>query len=247
MYITAIVLAAGKGLRLKSKVSKPLIKIGPKPAIAYSLETLNKHSLIKEIIVVTNVSNAANIKQLKQKYNIGKIKNFVLGGKQRKDSVYNGLIAVDSKSDFVLVHDSARPFINSQCVSKVIAQAKHTGAAILGVPVKATIKKISAIGGSAFGGKNQIVAETLDRSNLWEIQTPQVFRKDLILEAYKKFGNLEATDDAFLVEKLGAKVQVVMGSYDNIKITTREDLILAETIVKSYKSPVIKSPRHQNW
>lgn len=241
MYITAIVLAAGKGLRLKSKISKPLIKIGSKPSIVYSLKTLNKHPLIKEIIVVINASNAPDIKQIKQKYKIEKIKAFVLGGRKRKDSVYNGLIAVHLKSDFVLVHDSARPFINSQCISKVIARAKHMGAAILGVPVKATIKKIknqNSVGtGHALSvkSKNHIVAETLDRNSLWEIQTPQVFRKDLILKAYKKFGNMEATDDAFLVEKLGLKVGVVMGSYDNIKITTQEDLVLAEAIAKSHK------------
>ncbi len=232
MYITAIVLAAGKGLRLKSKTSKPLIKIGSKPAIVYSLETLNKHPFVKDIIVVTNASNVPSIKQIKQKYKIGKIRAFVLGGKQRKDSVYNGLIAVNSKSDFILVHDSARPFINSKCVSKVIARARHTGAAILGVPVKAAIKKIKNQNpvGTGLAPVRNIVAETLDRNELWEIQTPQVFRKDLILEAYKKFGNLEATDDAFLVEKLGAKVEVVMGSYENIKITTREDLGWANAI-----------------
>lgn len=233
MYITAIILAAGKGLRLKSKISKPLIKIDFKPLIVYSLEILNNHPLIKDIIVVINNSNAAGIKQIKQKYKIEKIKAFVLGGQQRKGSVYNGLIAVHSKSDFVLVHDSARPFINSKCISKVIAHAKITGAAILGVPVKATIKEVHSPLPIVHGGF--IVKKTLDRSNLWEIQTPQVFRKDLILKAYKKFGNQEATDDAFLVEKSGAKVRVVMGSYDNIKITTQEDLVLAGVIVKNSK------------
>lgn len=238
MYITAIVLAAGKGLRLKSKISKPLIKIGSKPSIVYSLETLNKHPLIKEIIVVINASNAPDIKQIKQKYKIEKIKAFVLGGRQRKDSVYNGLIAVHLKSDFVLVHDSARPFINSKCISRVIAHAKITGAAILGVPVKATIKKVTSCQKSVGTGLvpvRNIVAETLDRNNLWEIQTPQVFRKDLILKAYKKFGNMEATDDAFLVEKLGLKVAVVLGSYDNIKITTQEDLGWADVISHRYR------------
>ncbi|MFH1441330.1 MAG: 2-C-methyl-D-erythritol 4-phosphate cytidylyltransferase [Candidatus Omnitrophota bacterium] len=233
MYITAIVLAAGKGLRIKSKISKPLIKIDSKPVIAYSLGILNKHPLIKDIIVVTNTSNAAGIKQIKQKYRISKIKAFVLGGRQRKDSVYNGLSVVNLKSDFILIHDSARPFINSRCVSKVIEQAKTTGAAILGVPVKATIKQVHR--SSSIVHRRFIVKKTLDRSNLWEIQTPQVFRKDLILEAYKKFGDLEATDDAFLIEKLGVKVQVVMGSYDNIKITTQEDLVLVEALAKNLK------------
>ena len=123
-----------------------------------------------------------------------------------------------------MIHDAARPFIDKDTVTAVIKTAQNTGAAIVGVPVKATIKKLT--------GKF-VVKATIEREGLWEIQTPQVFKKRLILNAYKKFGNADVTDDAMLVEKLGQRVSVVLGSYNNIKVTTPEDLILAQAIAKS--------------
>jgi len=135
--------------------------------------------------------------------------------------VYNGLKKISADTDWVLIHDSARPFIDRKSITKVISTAKKTGAAILAVPVKATIKSIKATG---------FVNTTLERSNLWEIQTPQVFKKELILEAYKKYSKIKVTDDASLVERLGKKVKIVLGSQENIKITTKEDLVLAQAI-----------------
>lgn len=221
MYVTAIVLAAGKGLRFKSKIPKPLVKIKSQPIIIYSLAALNIHPLIKDIVVVAEANNLRNITGRIKQYRINKVIQIVKGGLRRQDSVYQGLQAVDRRSDLVLIHDGVRPFINKDMVSRVIRKAKRYGAAIVGVPVKATIKKIK----SKF-----IVEKTLDRDNLWEIQTPQVFKKDLILKAYDKFRNSDVTDDAMLVEKLGVKVSVVLGSYSNIKITTPEDLVVAEAI-----------------
>ncbi|MDP3732828.1 MAG: 2-C-methyl-D-erythritol 4-phosphate cytidylyltransferase [Candidatus Omnitrophota bacterium] len=230
MYVTAIVLAAGKGLRLKSKISKPLIKINSKPLIIYSLNVLGKHPYIKDIIVVANPENLEDIGNAIKLFRIDKIKGVVLGGEERQASVANGLRAMDNHTDLVLIHDAARTFIDKDTVSSVIKTAKSSGAAIVGVPVKATIKEVTSY--QLPVTSKYIVKKTLDRSKLWEIQTPQVFNKSLILKAYDKFGDIDVTDDAMLVEKLGVKVSVVLGTYNNIKITTPEDLIVAQAIAK---------------
>ncbi|MDP3041600.1 MAG: 2-C-methyl-D-erythritol 4-phosphate cytidylyltransferase [Candidatus Omnitrophota bacterium] len=227
--LSAIILAAGQGKRLGAAVLKPLVKIAKLPAIIYSLNTLDKHPQIDEIIVVVNAKNQQAIKRLIRKYSFKKIKRFVLGGRRRQDSVYNGLKMASGNSDWALIHDSARPFIDGETIAKVILAAKKTGSAIVAVKPKATIK---------FSQKNNIVKETLDRDNLWEIQTPQVFRKELLLQAYKKYGKEKVTDDASLVEKLGEDVLIVQGSYQNIKITTGEDLLFAGLIAKRRRHAV---------
>lgn len=226
MRLEAIVLAAGRGARLKSKIPKPLARIIRKPLIIYSLVTLSKHPLIKGIIMVVNARNIQSIIKEIRKYRIRKIEKIVQGGRRRQDSVFNGIKAADKSTDLVLIHDAARPFIDKDTLTSVIKTAQNTGAAIVGVPVKATIKRLT--------GKF-VVKATIEREGLWEIQTPQVFKKRLILNAYKKFGNADVTDDAMLVEKLGQRVSVVLGSYNNIKVTTPEDLKLAKAILKSFK------------
>jgi len=231
MYVTAIVLAAGKGVRSKSKLPKPLVKINSKPIIICCLEILSRHPYINDIILVANSGNSKDIVKILERYKIKKIKRVVLGGARRQDSVDNGLSAIDTRTDLVLIHDGVRPFIEKETISRVIKEAEKSGAAIVGVPVKATIKKVTSHQSPVTG--KFTVAKTLDRSKFWEAQTPQVFRKDLILRAYRKFKDIDVTDDASLVEKLGIKVAVILGSYNNIKITTPEDIILAEAIAKA--------------
>ena len=220
--LSAIILAAGQGLRLKAAGPKPLVKIGKFPAIVYSLKSLDGHTDIDEIIMVVSAGNQQAITKAIRNYSFKKIKVFILGGKRRQDSVYNGLKEVSINSHWVLIHDAARPFIDNKSITEVIRAAKKTGAAILGVPVKATIKSIKPDG---------LVDRTLDRTNLREVQTPQVFKKELILRAYRKYSKKNVTDDASLVEKLGKKIKIVPGSYENIKITTKEDLLFAQAIV----------------
>jgi 2-C-methyl-D-erythritol 4-phosphate cytidylyltransferase len=233
MKVSAIVLAAGRSLRLsRSKISKVLTPINSKPIIIYSLEILSKHPSVRDIIVVVNEQNLKGITNQISDSRIRKIRRIVKGGIRRQDSVINALSVLNRDIDFVLIHDAARPFINRNMVSSLIKEAARYGAAIAGVPVKATIKKVKSKKEKV---KSVFVEKTLNRDNLWEIQTPQVFKKDLIVKAYKKFGRLDVTDDAMLVEKLGEKVRVVLGSYDNIKITTPEDLVVAEAILKSKK------------
>ncbi len=219
--VSAILLAAGEGRRLNSSVSKPLVKIGRHAIVFYSLRTLSKHPGIGQIIAVVNRANRQAIAKIIKNYSFKKIKAIVLGGRRRQDSVYKGLKAISRDSKWVLIHDSARPFVQADAVTKVIQQAKKYGAAILAVRPKATIKS---------SRPDNTVAETFNRDKLWEIQTPQVFEKNLLLKAYKKYSKDKVTDDASLVEKLGKRVKVVKGSYGNIKITTNEDLLFAGVI-----------------
>lgn len=224
MHTTAIVVAAGSGRRLGSKIPKPLVKLNRIPTIIYSLAPLSKHPSIKDIILVANRRNFKGIVNSIKRYRIKKIRNIVLGGKLRQDSVRSGLRVIDSCTELVLVHDAARPFIDKAILSRAIKAGNRYAAAVVGMPVKATIKEAA--------GSQVSVKKTLDRRRLWDIQTPQVFKKELILRAYNKFGKLAATDDAMLVEKMGVKVRIVPGSYKNIKITTPEDLTVAQTIAK---------------
>ena len=222
MFVSAIVPAAGLGLRLNRNLPKPLISFNKKPIFIYALSTLSRHPSIKEIILVVSSSTLRSTKYYIKKYRIKKIKELVIGGHRRRDSVQNGLNRVSTKADLVLIHDAVRPFIDLNMISRIIREAKKTGAAILGVPVKSTVKEITAKGR---------VIKTLRRERLFEIQTPQVFKRNLIINAYKRFPNLGAVDDAFLVERLGRQVVVVIGSYFNIKITTPEDLVFARSIL----------------
>jgi len=263
-YVTAIVLAAGSGLRFsrlnsftvrggipthiskmiksgKSKIPKPFVKINSQPIIIYCLEILSKHPSVRDIIVVVNAGFLGEMVSKIRQYRIDKVRQVVEGGRLRQDSVRNALKVIDNRTDAVLIHDGARPIIDKETVSSVIKAARKSGAAILGVPVKATIKRVTKSLTRLRSGLPSVarhhataaftVKETLDRRYLWEVQTPQVFKKELILQAYSKFGKSEVTDDASLVEKLGARVKVVMGSYSNIKITTPEDLVIAEAIL----------------
>ncbi|KPK97089.1 MAG: hypothetical protein AMJ95_10975 [Omnitrophica WOR_2 bacterium SM23_72] len=240
-HVSAIVLAAGKGLRFKSRIPKALARINSKPVILYSLHTLSKHPSVKDIIVVANDRIARKVTEVVRRFNIKKVRRIVRGGGRRQDSVSHALCVLDNNTGWVLIHDAARPFIESACVTALIKQATKTGAAIVGVPVKATIKQVRS---SEFEVRSKskkqkpktiVVERTLNREGLWEIQTPQVFKRNLIFKAYRKFGRLDVTDDAILVEKLGVPVSVVPGSYRNIKITTPEDLVIAEAIAKKFK------------
>ena len=224
---SAIVLAAGKSSRFnKGKLSKVILSINFKPVIYYSLFSLNKHPGISEIIVVATENNLKDIGRIINKYKINKVKKIVLGGKRRQDSVLCGLKHVNPRSEFVLIHDGARPFINRRIISSVILSAKKFNASVTGVLVKATIKKADC---------NFWVKETVDRESLWEIHTPQVFRKEILVKAYQESGGLDFSDDAMLVENSGVRVKLVRGSYSNIKLTTPEDLIIAEALLKNKK------------
>lgn len=225
--LEAIIVAAGRGERLKSKTSKPFIKIEKKPLLYHTLKAISLCPLIKNIILVIKKGDIKRVKRLIINKSFKKIKKIVEGGQTRRLSVEKGLYFIDKDTSLVLIHDAARPFINQNILKRVILQAEKSGAAVVGVPLKSSIKKIKE--------KKFIIEETLDRNSIWEIQTPQVFKKNIILKAYKKFKESNFTDDSALVEKLGNKVKVVRGSYFNIKITTPEDLVFAKAILKLRK------------
>lgn len=225
MKTEAIVAAAGIGKRLRSKTRKPYIDISGKPVLIRALTALSSSSGIKKIIVAVNRRDVNRCAALIRRFRVSKIKAVISGGRERRDSVANGLKRLDRDTEIVLIHDGARPFIDNKLIRDSIDCARKFGACIVGVPVKATIKRVKE-------SESMRVVETVDRSALWEIQTPQVFKKDIIVKAYERFGSAPATDDAMLVEKLGIEVRVILGSYRNIKITTPEDLIIAKAICK---------------
>lgn len=220
--ITALVPAAGVGARMKLDLAKPLLEIKGKPMIIYTLEALAAHPLIDEIVLIFNKEGLSQARDLVKDYKIAKVSRVIGGGATRKESVRNGLEVVDSKTAFVLIHDGVRPFVDEGSITRVIEEAKVSGAAVLGVPVKSTIKKVDI---------RSEVDSTLKRDHLWEIQTPQVFERELIQKAYLRASKHAVPDDASLVELMGKKVKVVMGSYFNIKITTQEDLLLAQALM----------------
>ena len=224
MRVAAIVPSAGSGARLKSSIQKPYIKIGGKHILARTLIRLSKNKRIKEIILAVAKEKTAYAGKMIDRFGIQNVK-LVIGGKERSDSVYNALKAVSKDIDYVLIHDGIRPFINNELIERVLKEALRSKAAILAVPVKLTLK---------IAGKNGFIDATPDRRWFWEAQTPQVFKKVLIEKAYKfaREKNIKATDDSALVEKIGVKPRIVMGSYSNIKITTREDLELARILIK---------------
>lgn len=223
MKVCALVPAAGLGLRLKANTVKPLVAIDKDSIIIHTLRKLSSHPLIDEIYVIFNPRHIKKAKDLIIKNKIKKVKGVIGGGATRTQSVANGLDKIKD-ADLVLIHDGVRPFIDIKIITKVIKSAAKYGAAIVGIPVKATIKRVK--------DKTPEVDCTLRRDEIWEIQTPQVFKKDLIMRAYRsiKDGECGLPDDAFLVERLGYRVALVMGSSLNIKITTPEDLILAMAI-----------------
>jgi len=204
--------------------SKQYLEIASKPIIAHTLQVFQEAPFVDQIILVSPAAEIPFSHDLIASYSIDKVFRVVEGGAERQDSIRKGLEAVDSSTDIVIVHDGVRPFIKSEMLEESVNIALKYGAALVAVPVKDTVKKTEE--GS--------VIKTIPRSNLWLAQTPQTFTYDLIRDAYKNafLKGIIGTDDASLVEALGKEVRIVMGSYDNIKITTPEDLLFAEAIIK---------------
>lgn len=227
--VIAIIAAAGEGRRLGSLQPKIFTLIKDKPLLFFSLAGCSCHPLITEIILVCSRKTLKGARSLIKRFHFYKVRHIVLGGPTRKDSVANALkIVQPERNTFVLIHDAARPFLNQSLISRVLKGAFKTNAAISAVPVKCTIKQAKRELGRL------LVRKTLERSKLWEIQTPQVFRADILKQAFSRFGYLTVTDDAMLVEKMNLSPAMVMGAYSNIKITTCEDLLFAQILAKRF-------------
>lgn len=224
-YTSAIIAAAGNGTRMKSETAKQFILIDETPVLAITLTAFEKASEIDEIIIVTRETDIDAVKNLAEKFNISKLSSVVCGGETRQESISNALEAV--KGDIVLIHDGARPFVTQKQINSVAASLYINDAAALGIPVTDTIKSVDG----------DIITGTIDRSTLVSIQTPQGFKTEIIKKAHSvaKTNGLSATDDCALCEHMGIKVKVVTGSPANIKLTTPDDLMFADGILKAIK------------
>jgi 2-C-methyl-D-erythritol 4-phosphate cytidylyltransferase len=215
----AVVVSAGIGQRMGA--DKTFLDLGGKPLIAWPVDTLQACDSINEIVLVLHKNNLDAGRDLVRKRKWSKITGICAGGELRQDSVRNGIISI-GRSDWVLVHDGARPFLTEKLINDGIKAAEETGAAVACTDVKDTIKLVD---------DNEIVTQTLNRNRLRAVQTPQVFRLDLLKKAYELISS-EVTDDSSIVEKAGYRVKLYPGDYANIKVTTPEDMLLAEIIAK---------------
>jgi len=220
MKVEVIVVAAGLGKRLKTKVPKALVLLKGKPLINYSLKVFENHLGIDGVVIVGAQGFLADFVRMTKSFK--KIRAIVPGGQERADSVKCGLKSLASDTKIVLVHDAARPFVDRAMIDRLLANLKKNKAAIVGVPVKFTVKKVDA---------SLNIKETPARNLLWEAQTPQGFHKDVLIKAHARKSKDEATDDAVLAERMGIKVKMVMGNYRNIKVTTPEDIVLAQQLL----------------
>lgn len=225
--VCAIVVAAGRGRRMGADINKQFLHIKDRPILYYTLKAFEDSTLVDNIILVTAENEIDYCKtEIVDKYNLKKVKNIVKGGAERRNSVYNGLTA-SAGNDIVLIHDGARPFISNKIIEDGIKFAKEFGACSCGVVPKDTIKVKTSDGFSE---------STLERNSLFAVQTPQCFKYDLILNCHEIADKSEInfTDDTSVVEYYGHKVYLYEGSYSNIKITTPEDLLVAEKILEKF-------------
>lgn len=224
----AIIVAAGKGKRMGGQVSKQFLKLGGKEILAHTVGRFEQFSKIQEIVLVTGKDNIEDVRAMVRDYGWTKVTAVVVGGKERQNSVKCGLNALSKKTDIVLIHDGVRPFITEDMIERSIHTAQNYGGCVLGVAAKDTMKICDDKG---------MVIETPTRSTLWHIQTPQTFRRELIEQAYDKAEQegFLGTDDASVAEFAGAKIKVIPGSYQNIKITTKEDLLVGTCFLEEEK------------
>lgn len=222
---TAIILAAGRGTRMKAEMNKQYLLLKGRPIIAHTIDVFEKSPLIDEIILVINKNDIEVCKKnILEKYKFKKVKKVIIGGKERQRSVYNGILEVNEEAEIILIHDGARPIVSEQIIERCINGAKKHGAVSAGVPIKETIKIMKA---------DRFVDFTPKRENVWITQTPQAFKTETIKKAHEIAieENILGTDDAMLIEYMGEKVKMVEGDYENIKITTPEDLMTVEAIL----------------
>ena len=226
MFVSAIIAAAGKGTRMGANISKQYLNLEGKPILIHTLRAFDNCPLINEIILVISPNEETLCKDLILKpYSFKKNIKIAYGGDERQESIYNGLKYIDTATEVIAIHDGARPLITQEIIVNSIESAAIYGAVIAAVPVKDTIKVADSKG---------FVADTPVRKRLWAAQTPQTFTKEILFNAYEKAmkENYFGTDDSTLVERLGIRVKLIPGSYDNIKITTPHDLVLAQGIMR---------------
>ncbi len=223
--VAAVIVAAGSGKRIGGTIKKQFLELKGKPILVHTLERFQACPDINEIILVAPQNELRRLEdEIVKQFLLTKVKRLVGGGEERYNSVLNGLNAVPEYIEIVAVHDGVRPFITGEKISRLVYEAQRHGAAIPGVQPKDTVKSC----------KQGFAGQTLDRDSLVLVQTPQVFKKALLLEAYRQAFAIQqfGTDDAALVERMGHPVFIVPGDYDNIKITSVDDLYIAEKLLE---------------
>lgn len=233
--VAAIIVAAGSGTRMgqhfnrSQSLPKQFLEIGGCPILAHTLKRFDDFAGIDRIVLVTRAQDRARCEQILTDISAQKVMDIVEGGKERQESVLNGLLCLPPHTEIVLIHDAVRMFVTGKMLATSIRYARECGASITAVPAKDTIKQVTAKNDEHF------VAATLDRSVLWQVQTPQTFQYPLILSTHQQARTLGicATDDATLVEQFGHPVKIMYGSYRNIKITTPDDLLIAEAFLQN--------------
>ena len=226
MNVVALILAAGQGKRMGAEKKKPYLLLAGKPILFHTLGEFEKCPSIDGIVLVVEKHEVDNVRtSAVDEFGCRKVINVVPGGPKRQDSVWEGIKALKDEGELVMVHDGVRPFISPELLEKAVDTTRKTGATVVAVPVKDTIKTASP---------EKEVIKTLDRETLWAVQTPQTFNHDLLKRAHEKAmqDGFYGTDDASLVERIGVPVSIIDGPYENIKITTPEDLVLAEAILQ---------------
>ena len=236
-HCTAVVLAAGRGTRMGTQTAKQYLELQGKPILVYALEVFEQSAVVDDILLMTDKDHVEYCKkEICEKYGIKKVSAVAPGGKERYESVWKALCILKEREQtgYVMIHDGARPLVTDGIISRAAQAAVSDEACVVGMPVKDTIKVADA-GGFA--------ESTPDRSRLWQVQTPQAFSYPLVRSAYDRLMADETqqkgiTDDAMVVEHLsGTKVRLVEGSYENLKVTTPEDLVLAEALLKKRLNP----------
>lgn len=224
MNYTVVLPAAGSGKRMKANKNKLLLELFDKPIFIYTLEVFQRDPNCESIWLAVKEDEQSLMERLAAEYGITKVRGFASGGAERQDSVRACLEMIPA-CDVVLVHDAARPFIDAEVISRLAEEAADSGAAIAGVRVKDTIKK----------AESGVITETVERENLWIIQTPQAFQYSLIQEAAAaaSAAGFLGTDEAMLVERLGHPVKIIESNYENVKMTTPDDLIYGKAILES--------------
>ena len=227
MKVTAIIPSAGKGKRMGHSIPKHYICLEERPILAYTIDIFEKCPDINQILVVVKSGEEEYcLKEIVEKYMFKKVLRIVIGGERRQDSVYHGIKELDEDTDIVVVHDGVRPFVPVGLISETIKSARYVDGVIAALPVKDTLKEVSSDG---------FIKSTPRREFMWSAQTPQTFKKRIIEEAFIRAynDNFHGTDESSLIERIGGKVKIIEGSPENIKITTKEDLLLAEFIMRT--------------
>lgn len=223
MEYDAVIPAAGSGKRMGAGRNKLFLPLNGKPVIVWTLSVFEEDPRCRSVVLACKSTEMAAFQKIINHYQLNKVSRLVVGGQERQDSVYQAVRTLTGDG-IVLVHDGARPFVSRAAIGRVTETAEKSGAAVLAVPVKDTIKLV----------RERTVHQTMDRSSLWAVQTPQAFRLSLLLSAYEYIDHrrISVTDDAAAVEKSGGTVTVVEGEENNIKLTTPEDLRFAEFLLR---------------